>query len=72
MKEYELYCEYYDTCSPKPRTSIEEIETDNIESYMSQFITDDATVSCNTNQNGDILYEICCAGIRKRYTFTEI
>lgn len=72
MKEYELYCEYYDTCSPKPRTSIEEIEIDSIENYMSQFIPENAEVSRTVNSNDDIVYEVNCAGIRKRYTFSEL
>ena len=72
MKEYELLCEYYDTCSLKPTTSLKEIETDNLDEYMRQFIPQNAACTGTTTPEGDIVYDIMHAGIRKRYQFTEL
>ncbi|MGI6012590.1 MAG: hypothetical protein ACOX8H_14080 [Ruminococcus sp.] len=72
MKEYEVVCEAYNTCSPKPIVSVDEIETDNIEEYLKQVIPPKSTYKKLVNEDGDIVYEVNSDQLRKVYIFTEI
>ncbi|MGI6007758.1 MAG: hypothetical protein ACOX8E_09740 [Ruminococcus sp.] len=72
MKEYEVVCEAYNTCSPKPLVSVEEIETDDIEEYLKQVIPPKSSYEKTVNADGDTVYEVTSDKLRKVYIFTEI
>ncbi len=72
MKEYEVVCEAYNTCSPKPLVSVEEIKTDNIEDYLKQIIPPHSAYQKAVNADGDIVYEVTSDRLKKVYIFTEI
>ena len=43
MKRYEVVCEAYNTCSPKPLISVDEVETEDMEAYIRQVIPPNST-----------------------------
>lgn len=72
MKRYEVVCEAYNTCSPKPLISVDEIETEDMESYIRQVIPPNSTYERTVNLEGDTVYEVNSDRLRKVYIFTEI
>ncbi len=72
MKRYEVVCEAYNTCSPKPLISVDEVETEDMESYIRQVIPPNSTYERTVNLEGDTVYEVNSDRLRKVYIFTEI
>lgn len=72
MKRYEVVCEAYNTCSPKPLISVDEVETEDMESYIRQVIPPNSTYEKSVNLEGDTVYEVSSDRLRKVYIFTEI
>lgn len=72
MKRYEVVCEAYNTCSPKPLISVDEVETEDMESYIRQVIPPNSTYERTVNLEGDTVYEVSSDHLRKVYIFTEI
>ena len=72
MKRYEVVCEAYNTCSPKPLISVDEVETEDMESYIRQVIPPNSTYEKSVNLEGDTVYEVNSDRLRKVYIFTEI
>ena len=72
MKRYEVVCEAYNTCSPKPLISVDEVETEDMESYIRQVIPPNSTYERTVNLEGDTVYEVNSDRLRRVYIFTEI
>ena len=72
MKRYEVVCEAYNTCSPKPLISVDEVETEDMEAYIRQVIPPNSTYEKSVNLEGDTVYEVNSDRLRKVYIFTEI
>lgn len=72
MKRYEVVCEAYNTCSPKPLISVDEVETEDMEAYIRQVIPPNSTYERTVNLEGDTVYEVNSDRLRKVYIFTEI
>ena len=72
MKRYEVVCEAYNTCSPKPLISVDEVETEDMEAYICQVIPPNSTYEKSVNLEGDTVYEVNSDHLRKVYIFTEI
>lgn len=72
MKRYEVVCEAYNTCSPKPLISVDEVETEDMEAYIRQVIPPNSTYEKSINLEGDTVYEVNSDRLRKVYIFTEI
>ena len=72
MKRYEVVCEAYNTCSPKPLISVDEVETEDMESYIRPVIPPNSTYERTVNLEGDTVYEVNSDRLRKVYIFTEI
>ena len=72
MKRYEVVCEAYNTCSPKPLISVDEVETEDMEAYIRQVIPPNSTYEKSVNLEGDTVYEVSSDRLRKVYIFTEI
>ena len=72
MKRYEVVCEDYNTCSPKPLISVDEVETEDMEAYIRQVIPPNSTYERTVNLEGDTVYEVNSDRLRKVYIFTEI
>ena len=72
MKRYELIREMFNNCCGKPQTFFSEVETDDLDSYMKSCLQPEAVCEQIQPDNGSIIYEVECAGLRSKYTFTEI
>ena len=74
MKQYEMLHEVYNMCDVTKilNSSIEEVETDDLDSYMKSCLQPEAVCEQIQPDNGSIIYEVDCAGLRSKYTFTEI
>jgi hypothetical protein len=75
MKCYETVWEIFNKCSNNQMRDvfIEEIETDDIESFLNQkFKGKEVTFEKSILEDGTIVYDILASGIKQRYSFTEI
>lgn len=66
--------ELFDNCSHTATSYFEEIEADDLDTYMKtkRFILPNSEWHKQELTNGSIVYEVVTSGILNRYTFTEI
>ncbi len=75
MKSYETVWEIFNECPNNQMRDvfIDEIETDDIETYLRNKIKDrDMTWEKSVEDDGTIVYDILASGIHERFSFTEI
>ena len=77
MKEYEVVHEIFNLCSGNQMRDvfIEEVELseDKLEDYIrSRHKEKEITMEREVLPNGSIIYVVMTAGIKQRYSFTEI
>ena len=72
MAEYEMIKELFDNCSHSARTFFEEIESDDLDNYMKQYIREHDKVQHSINKDGAVVYEVISGNVLNRYTFTKI
>ena len=72
MKTYEMIKELFDSCHGKSNSTVEEIETDNLDEYMKKYITKVSECSKVELDDGSVCYEVVTNGLKSKYTFTEI
>ena len=72
MKTYERINELFDSCHGKSNSTVEEIETDNLDEYMKKYITKVSEYSKVELDDGSVCYEVVTSGLKSKYTFTEI
>lgn len=72
MKKYELIKELYDSCHGKSNSSVEEIQTEDLDEYMKQYITKVSECSRAELDDGSVCYEVVTNGLKSKYTFTEL
>ena len=72
LKRYELIMEMFNNCCGKPQTFFKEIQTDSLDQYMRDHLQPGAVCEQIQPDDGSIIYEVDCAGLRSKYTFTEI
>lgn len=72
MKEYEFIKELFNNCSGMATTYVEEIETDDPETFLhtEKYITKDSKYTKSVQSTG-IVFEVVTSGLKRRYTFTE-
>ena len=62
----------FNNCCGKPQTFFSEVETDDLDSYMRSSLPPHAVCEQIQPDNGSIIYEVNEAGLRSKYTFTEV
>ncbi|MGI6095509.1 MAG: hypothetical protein ACOYBL_08775 [Lachnospiraceae bacterium] len=76
MKEYEAVREIFNLCSGNQMRDvfIEEIETDDLDAFVESVYKDEKEFSYEKliHADGSVVYDIMTAGIKQRYTFTQI
>ncbi|MDD6211642.1 MAG: hypothetical protein PUB22_00595 [Clostridiales bacterium] len=75
MKTYELVREIFNQCANNQMRDVffEEIETENTDDYVSDFLKEkEAEVEKSVGSDGTIYYDVNVAGVRQRFTFTEV
>lgn len=72
MKRYELIREVFNNCCGKPQTFFEEIQTDRLDQYVKGRLQPGAVCEQIQSEGGSIIYEADCAGLRSKFTFSEI
>ena len=75
MKEYETVWEIFNECPNNQMRDVffEEIETDDPEQFVkNKFAGKEITYERIDRPDGTIVFDIVTAGIKQRYTFTEI
>lgn len=74
MVEYEMIRELFNNCSGKAVPIVEEIETDDLETFMhtNRYIMPGSNWDRSMTEDGAIVYDVFINGLRCRYSFTEI
>ena len=75
MKEYETVWEIFNLCPNNQMRDVffDEIETDDPEEFIkNKFKDKEFSYDKTVMEDGTIVFDILTAGIRQRYTFTEV
>ena len=75
MKEYEMIREIFNNCSGNQMRDVDitTIETDDTDEYLKEYLkgTADSVERIDTGK-GTTIYEVVIAGIKERFSFTEL
>lgn len=70
--KYELIHEVYDLCNGRPDSKIEDIETDNLDTYLKGRISKASTYEREEREDDSVLYTVMTNGQKERYIFSPI
>ena len=73
MKEYELCCEIFNSCSNNQMRDVDfrEVTVEDTDAYIRN-LEPRATIEKEELTDGSVIYHTDTAGLRKRYSFTPL
>ena len=75
MKEYEMIREIFNNCSGNQMRDVDitTIETDDTDAFLQEYLRgSDAEIERIDAGNGTVIYEVVIAGIKERFSFSEL
>ena len=72
MKEYELIIEQFGTCDGRPKSTVKEIQIEDPDAYMQQYLTPKATCEKSELESGGVEYAVIDKDYQTKYIFTPI